>query len=133
MAAAWLDPAPPALPVGWRSGLAGVFFAAAALFGVPALLAFGTARTTIDPVRVDGTSTLVTTGIDRATRNPMYVALCLPLRAWAAWLASLWAWIGPVAVVRFIGRFQIVPEERALIARFGGTYADCRRSVRRWV
>jgi protein-S-isoprenylcysteine O-methyltransferase Ste14 len=133
MAAAWLDPAPVALPVGWRWGLSGGFFAAAGLFAFPAFVAFGKAGTTADPMQVDRASILVTTGIYRVTRNPMYVALTLLLCAWAAWLARPWPLIGPVAFVLFISRFQIVPEERALILKFGDAYAEYRRSVRRWL
>jgi len=133
MAAALLGAAPAALPAGWRWGLAGGFFAAAGLFGFPAFAAFGRAKTTIDPVQVDRASTLVTTGIYRVTRNPMYVALSLLLCAWAAWLARPSPLVGPIVFVLFLNRFQIVPEERALIAKFGGAYSDYRRSVRRWL
>ncbi len=33
----------------------------------------------------------------------------------------------------FITRFQIVPEERAMLAKFGKPYADYRQRVRRWL
>lgn len=133
MAASLLGAEPMALPAGWRWGLAGGFFAAAGLFGFPAFAAFVRAETTINPVEVNRATTLVTTGIYRITRNPMYVALFLLLCAWAAWLARPWPLIGPVAFLLFIDRFQVVPEERALMAKFGTVYADYRRSVRRWL
>ncbi len=133
MATAMLGPEPPLLPIAWRWGLAGGFFGAAGLFGFPAFAAFGKAETTINPVQVDRASTLVTTGIYRVTRNPMYVALSLLLCAWAAWLARPLPLIGPVAFVLLIDRFQIIPEERALLAKFGSAYSDYRRSVRRWL
>lgn len=133
MATALLGPAPAALPGRWRWLLAGVLFAAAGLLGFPAFAAFAKAKTTIDPVQVGRASALVTTGVYRFTRNPMYVALFLLLCAWAAWLARPLPWIGPAAFVLFISRFQIVPEERALIGKFGGAYADYCRSVRRWL
>jgi protein-S-isoprenylcysteine O-methyltransferase Ste14 len=133
MAVSLLGTAPAALPIGWRWGLAGACFAAAGLFGFPAFAAFGSAKTTIDPVRVDRASSLVTTGIYRVTRNPMYVALSLLLCAWAAWLARPLPLLGPIAFVLFIDRFQIVPEERAMMSKFRDAYADYRRSVRRWL
>ena len=133
MAAALFGPALPAVAAVWRWGLAGLLFAAAGVFGFPAFAAFGKAGTTIDPVQVDRASSLVTGGIYRVTRNPMYVALSLLLCAWAAWLARPLPLIGPIAFVLFINRFQIVPEERALMAKFAGAYADYRRSVRRWL
>ncbi len=124
---------PATLPMVWRWGPAGVFFLAAGIFGFPAFAAFGEAGTTIDPVRVERASTLVTTGIYRVTRNPMYVALGLLLCAWAAWLGRPLPWIGPVAFVLFVTRFQILPEEHALAAKFGDAFTTYRRSVRRWL
>ena len=133
MAFAFITPGPAFLPAGWNWALAAIAFAAAGVFGFPAFAAFGKAKTTINPVQVDQASALVTTGIYRITRNPMYVALALLLCAWAAWLGRLLPLIGPVAFVLFINRFQIAPEERALTAKFGDAYADYRRSVRRWL
>jgi protein-S-isoprenylcysteine O-methyltransferase Ste14 len=75
----------------------------------------------------------VTSGIYRVTRNPMYVGLTLSLCAWGFWLGRPIAALGPLTFVAFIDRLQIVPEERALTARFGQAYADYRRRVRRWL
>jgi len=75
---------------------------------------------------------LVTGGIYRFTRNPMYVGLLLVLVAWATFLSSLWTLVGPLAFVLYITRFQIKPEESALATLFGQPYADYRAKVRRW-
>ena len=40
---------------------------------------------------------------------------------------------GPLAFVLYIGRFQIEPEERALLKRFGAEYAAYQGKVRRWL
>ena len=133
MAAVIWEPWPAELSMGWRWGLARVFLVAAALFAVPAFVSFGRARTSLDPMRVDHASTLVTSGVYRVTRNPMYVSLVLLLCAWAAWLGRPVAVLGPVVFVLVIDRFQIVPEEVALFAKFGSAYADYRRAVRRWI
>jgi protein-S-isoprenylcysteine O-methyltransferase Ste14 len=111
----------------------GLSFAGAAVFGVPALAGFTRAGTTIDPVHVERASVLVTSGIYGVSRNPMYVALTLLLCTQAAWLASPWAWAGPLFFVAFTTRFQIVPEERMLTERFGEAYLDWCRRVRRWL
>lgn len=109
------------------------FAGAAGLVGGLGVRAFGRARTTINPVRIDQASALVTTGIYRLTRNPMYVALTLLLCAWTIFLAVPWAAAGPLVFVAFITRFQIVPEERVLAGIFGDAYAAYRRRVRRWI
>jgi protein-S-isoprenylcysteine O-methyltransferase Ste14 len=116
-----------------RASCATAIFLIAGFFGFPAVLAFYKAKTTINPVRIDQASRLVTTGIFSLSRNPMYVALTLLLFAWAAWLARPLAAIGPIAFAIFIDRFQIQPEERLLQAKFNGDYSSYRRSVRRWL
>ena len=108
-------------------GLAGVGFS------VAGVMSFRRARTTVNPMKPEAASSLVSSGIYRITRNPMYVGLSFVLVAWAAFLSSAWALLGPVAFVLFIDRFQIAPEERALSALFGGEYTAYRSRVRRWL
>jgi protein-S-isoprenylcysteine O-methyltransferase Ste14 len=117
----------------WRTAASVALFLTAGAFGLPALRAFRKAQTTIDPVRIDRASVLVTDGVFRLTRNPMYVSLTLMLAAWALWLGGLWVWAGPVALAMWLDRFQIRPEERAMAARFGSDYARYRAEVRRWL
>jgi len=96
-------------------------------------LEFKRARTTINPFRPENSTALVTSGIYRFTRNPMYVGLTLVLLGWAAFLCSAWALVGPVIFVLYIGRFQIAPEERVLSAKFGAAYTEYSARVRRWL
>ena len=95
--------------------------------------AFRRARTTISPLKPDAASSLVTSGVFRYTRNPMYLGICLVLVAWALYLSSAAAFLGPVVFVVYITRFQIMPEERVLAGIFGATFADYRIRTRRWV
>ncbi|MEW9900753.1 isoprenylcysteine carboxylmethyltransferase family protein [Chitinivorax sp. PXF-14] len=95
--------------------------------------AFRRARTTVNPLKPEQASTLVTGGIYRLTRNPMYVGGALVLLGWMVFLAAPWALVGPIAFVAYITRFQIMPEERVLAARFGEAYGDYRAKVRRWL
>lgn len=96
-------------------------------------LAFRRAKTTINPLRPEKATALVTAGIYRFTRNPMYLGLALVLLGWAAFLGSLLALAGPIAFVLYIDRFQIAPEERVLLAKFGSAYAQYKARVRRWL
>ncbi|MCO5975848.1 methyltransferase family protein [Ideonella oryzae] len=125
----------PALP--WPRAVAWPLMALLVLAGLACDLSglwrFLRARTTINPLRPQNSSALVTGGIYRLTRNPMYLGLALLLSAWAVHLQTAWPWAGPLAFVAYITRFQILPEERALRARFGSDYqAYCER-VRRWL
>jgi protein-S-isoprenylcysteine O-methyltransferase Ste14 len=98
-----------------------------------AFFQFRRAGTTVNPMRPAESAVLVTTGIYRFSRNPMYVGDVVLLAAWAVWLANLAALIGLLLFVAYISRFQITLEERALEARFGAAYVEYRRSVRRWI
>ncbi len=95
--------------------------------------AFARARTTIDPVNLESASALVTTGIFRLSRNPMYVGFAALLTTWAIWLQAPWALTGVLAFMAFTWRFQILPEERVMSTKFGSPYDDYRNRVRRWL
>jgi protein-S-isoprenylcysteine O-methyltransferase Ste14 len=120
-------------PSPWRLAACGVLVAAGLAFDLAGLVAFRAARTTINPLTPQRSATLVTAGVYRITRNPMYVGLALLLSAWATWLGSLPAWLGPVAFVAYIDRFQIRPEERALQRLFGDAFSTYCARVRRWL
>lgn len=118
---------------GLRIGLAAMLLVTGAWLAVAGVIEFRRASTTVNPMAPSDSSTVVDTGVYRYTRNPMYLGFLLVLFAWAAWLAAPWALLGPVVFVAWMTRFQILPEERALLERFGDDYrAYCRR-VRRWV
>lgn len=94
---------------------------------------FKKAKTTIDPLNPDKTSSLVTEGIYSWTRNPMYLALLLLLGAWAVYLGSALNIAVLVLFMGYITEFQIKPEEEALTAKFGEAYESYTSRVRRWL
>jgi len=102
-------------------------------FSVAGVISIRRAKTTLNPTKPQMTTELVRSGIYRVTRNPMYFGLLLILVAFAIFLSSAWALIGPAAYFLYIGRFQIAPEERALAALFGAEYAAYLSRVRRWL
>jgi protein-S-isoprenylcysteine O-methyltransferase Ste14 len=128
--AMWLVPSSPAsvrLPAAILLTLVGV---AIALSGV---ISFRRAQTTVNPLKPETSTALVSTGIYRITRNPMYLGMLAVLLAWAVYLSSAWALLGPVAFALYITRFQIVPEETALQSLFGAAFVDYTHRVRRWL
>lgn len=135
-AAMWALSIPlPAIALPWplRVAAALVIASIGAAFSIAGAIAFHRAKTTVNPLRPELASALVTTGIYRISRNPMYVGMALVLIAWAVGLASPVALIGPAAFIMYMNRFQIAPEERALAAKFGQEYAAYRSRVRRWL
>jgi protein-S-isoprenylcysteine O-methyltransferase Ste14 len=103
-------------------------------FDLAGLLAFRASRTTVNPMRPERASSLVTHGVYRITRNPMYVGMVCLLLAWGLYLAHWPALLaGPLAYVLYLNRFQIAPEERVLLDLFGPSYRSYMGQVRRWL
>lgn len=105
----------------------GVFFCAAGA------IAFKRAGTTVNPLKPETASVLVTSGIYQYSRNPMYAGVALLLLAWAIYLQSPIALLGIVGFMLYINYFQITPEEDALTGLFGQAFIDYKARVRRWL
>lgn len=116
-----------------RRAAAGVLAAAGLGVAVAGLLSFKKAGTTANPLKPETATALVTGGIYRFTRNPMYLGVLTMLLAWAVWLAAPAALLGAAAFWAYIGRFQIGPEERVLERLFGREYADYCARAPRWL
>jgi len=121
------------VPSATRIGSAIALALIGAAFDFAGLVAFLRARTTINPMRPAKTTSLVTAGVYRITRNPMYVGMLLLLIAWLVFLAAPWALAGPLFFWAWISRFQIIPEERFMAGKFGDAWAGYRLRVRRWL
>lgn len=103
------------------------------LVSVMGVISFQRARTTVNPLRPETATKLVSSGIYRFTRNPMYLGVAFLLVSLAVWLAFPWSLLGVLGFVLYMNRFQIVPEERALASLFGAEFEDYRQKVRRWL
>ena len=108
-------------------GIAGVMVTGSAL------LSFRRARTTVNPMQPSSASSLVTSGIYRYTRNPMYLGMLFVLVGWALYLANVLAFLFLPAFIVYMNRFQIEPEERAMTALFGQEFLEYASRVRRWI
>ena len=103
------------------------------LLGLAAFMDFKKYGTTLDPLKPEEASTLVTKGMYQYSRNPMYVALTLFLLAWAVNLNSAMTFIFIPCFLAYIRRFQIIPEERILRDKFGAEFEAYEAKVRRWI
>ena len=113
-----------------------IALALAALGGVVALagiFAFRNNRTTVNPLSPSTASVVVTTGVYRISRNPMYLGFLMALAGWAVHLSNVVAILLLPAFVAYLTRYQIKPEERALLAKFGSEYSQYMSRVRRWL
>ena len=76
---------------------------------------------------------LVTAGLFRFTRNPMYLGFSLALLGCALLLGSASPFLVVLAFVMITDRWYIPFEERAMAARFGQDYQHYCNRVRRWL
>ena len=98
-----------------------------------AVLSFKKYQTTVNPLRPEKASQLVTSGIFKFSRNPMYFAMLLVLLSITVKFNILGGAAMSVAFVLFITTFQIIPEELAMKKLFGGEFDLYQKSTRRWI
>jgi protein-S-isoprenylcysteine O-methyltransferase Ste14 len=63
----------------------------------------------------------------------MYLGFLCALAGVAVYLSNVAAVVMIALYVAYMNRYQIEPEERALLAKFGPEYAAYMASVRRWL
>lgn len=97
------------------------------------VVSFRKARTTVNPMKPIESSSLVTSGIYRYTRNPMYLGFLFLLIGWGSFLSNLYALSLVIGFVLYMNKFQIQPEERALESLFGAEFLTYKNKVRRWL
>lgn len=117
----------------WQSAAMWLVTIPGVLISLAGAAAFRREGTTVDPTRPEMASSLVVTGIYRFSRNPMYLGFLLVLAGWGIHVSNLLAFAALPVFVAYLTRFQIIPEERALLSLFGSAYSDYQRSVRRWL
>ena len=95
---------------------------------------FKKSNTTVNPMKPETSTSLVTSGIFKYTRNPMYLGLSSILLASCFYFSSL---LGIIVYVPFfilyITVFQIIPEEEVMKSLFNDEYLDYCSKVRRWI
>jgi len=116
-----------------RPWLSGLLFAIGLGLMILAAWSLQKAHTTINPIWPDHAKHLVTSGIYRHSRNPIYLGDAVILLGMVIWFGN---WLGLVVValfVLFLDRVQIRAEERALGRLFGDGYRDYLYRTRRWI
>ena len=119
------------LPTPWSYvGAALVWFAALALTGAAAR-ELARHKTSLYP---NGESTtLVTSGLYKYTRNPMYLGMALLVLGAAVFFGSVTALLGPLVFCVAIQQLFICPEEARMQGWFGEDYDNYCKKVRRWI
>lgn len=121
------------LPFPGHRPLAVALVVAGMSLALAGVMAFRSARTTVNPFAPEKATSIVKNGVFRWTRNPMYLGMAAGLLGVASWWATLPGLLFLAAFCAYITRFQIRPEERVLRARFGDEFIDYMARVRRWL
>ena len=121
------------IPLPARAILALPLAAAGLAVTTLAVKGFREQRTSVNPLDLTRPSAVVTTGVYRVSRNPMYLAMLLGLLALGCLLSNPISMGIAVLFVPTITRLQIIPEERVLSDRFGSAYTTYCATVRRWI
>jgi protein-S-isoprenylcysteine O-methyltransferase Ste14 len=122
-----------ALVIPGRSWGAAILILTGVIISGLGVASFRRARTTVNPMKPGSASVLVDRGIYRLTRNPMYLGFLVVLLGWAVFQSNLVAFLLLPAFVFYMNRFQIEPEEKALVALFGQSFVAYKTRVRRWL
>jgi len=100
------------------------------LLGIAAFLEFRKARTTVDPH--GSVSSIVTSGIYRFTRNPIYMGFLLMLIGIPLNSGTYWGLILVPVFIYFMNSLVIEHEEAYLEKKFGDVYTSYKSRMRRW-
>jgi len=116
-------------PVRWISGILFLLFGVALNIG-----GFITQRRAgTDPIPFNPSTRIVTHGLYRFTRNPMYIGFALWTLGIAILADSVWMLFAvPIGLV-VTDRLIVRREENYLERKFGEEYIDYKRRVRRWL
>lgn len=125
------------LPVGHfeffgRQELSIALFALALLIIFISITQFVLAKTTTNPINLTKTSRLVTSGIFKYSRNPMYLGMLLILLGYGLKLGNAFNTLLAAGFVYYMNHFQIAKEEKALSQLFGKEYRNYSKATRRW-
>jgi len=130
LAAHFLFPLAAIIPAVWRFAGA-IPIAAGIALNIMADRQFKDRETEVKPFQ--RSTALVTDGVFRWTRNPMYLGMVLIVSGLAWFEGTLSPWIAAAALTVLLDRVFIVREERMLEETFGAAYEQYKHRVRRWL
>ena len=100
---------------------------------VSAVKSFRIQKTTVNPLDPKQASSLVTSGIFKFSRNPMYLGMLIILLSMAFKFNLIGGMITSIFFYIFITKFQIIPEEAAMDELFGNEFIDYCKKTKRWI
>ena len=103
------------------------------LIFVNPVLQFIKSKTTVNPIQFEEVNKLVTSGIFKYSRNPMYLGMLMIVLSTSIFYLNLYSILTPLLFILWINKFQIKREEEFLIEKFGDEYLSYKKKTRRWI
>jgi protein-S-isoprenylcysteine O-methyltransferase Ste14 len=100
---------------------------------ISAARAFKVSKTTINPLKPEQATSLVTVGIFRLSRNPMYLGMAFILSSLTLSFNLIGGAMFVALFCMYITTYQIIPEELAMKKIFPQEFDDYAQSTRRWM
>ena len=98
-----------------------------------AVKSFRRQKTTVNPLEPRQASSLVTSGIFKFSRNPMYLGMLIILLSISFKFNLIGGMFTSLFFYIFITKFQILPEEAAMNDLFGDEFINYSKKTRRWI
>ena len=98
-----------------------------------AIILFKKYQTTITPLNPSNATKLITDGIYKFSRNPMYLGLLLVLLGISIILNLTGGFFLIPLFILYLNLFQIIPEENAMVDLFKDEFLEYKKKVRRWI
>ena len=110
-----------------------IIFLIGVLILINPIFKFIESKTTIDPIKFKKVNKLITSGIYKYSRNPMYLGLLIIVISTSIFYLNIFSTTTPILFYFWINRFQIKREEIFLTEKFGKEYLVYMTKTRRWV
>jgi len=110
-----------------------IFYFAGLSILILAVSLFKKQNTTVNPIKIENASSLVTCGIFEYSRNPMYLGMALILLGLALMFNLIGGILFTLLFTIYITIFQIRPEEEVMEKLFGEDFFFFLKNVRMWL
>ena len=90
-------------------------------------------KTTINPQSFKNVNNLVSSGIFKISRNPMYLGMLIIISSTVVYYLNYFSVFTPFIFYFWINEFQIKREEKKLEEKFGSDYKKYKSKTKRWI
>ena len=117
----------------YNNSISLVILLVGALILINPVFKFIKSKTTVNPVKFVKVNKLVTSGIYKYSRNPMYLGMILIIISTSIFYLNYYSVLTPFIFYFWINKFQIKREEIFLKEKFGKDYLSYMSKTRRWI